>query len=130
MLGEKIGEDRGQVTGRRVLRGSRVETSFTSEGTLYGIAMQDMGTYVSNLREDGTLYGEGQGIVIGAKGERAEWTGHGVGIMKPDGSVSFRGAVYYYSDTPTFKKLNKVAALFEHEIDGDGNAKNSVWEWK
>ena len=130
MLGEKIGEARGQVTGRRVLGGASVETSFATEGTILGVPMQDMGTYTSEMRDDGTLIGEGNGIVMGANGEMATWSGAGVGRFNEDGSLSFRGAIYYYSKTPTFRKLNGFAAIYEHDVDAAGKATNAVWEWK
>jgi len=130
MLGEKIGEQKGRVTGRRVLEGARVETSFAGRGMLLGIPTQEMGTYISAMRDDGTLIGEGRGIMMGENGEMATWTGGGVGRFNGDGSMSFRGAIYYYSKTPTFKRLNAFAAVFEHEADTAGNANTTVWEWK
>ena len=68
MLGEQLGEETGQITGLRVLPdegvGPRVEVSFQASGTLLGTPESDMGTYVSVTRPDGTLFGDGQGVVM------------------------------------------------------------------
>src|SRR5205085_12116694 len=116
MLGERIGEDNGKVTSQRVLPSAggapRVETSFKATGSLLGVSATETGTYISTLRPDGTLYGEGQGIMMGKGGESATWVGQGVGTMKPDGSASFRGAIYYTSTSPAWKGLNSIAGVF------------------
>jgi hypothetical protein len=76
------------------------------------------------------LYGEGQGVVMGQGGEMATWVGQGVGTLKKNGSVSYRGAVYYQTTSPTWLRLNSVAAIFEFEVDAQGNSKSEIWEWK
>ena len=63
MLGELIGELHRKRTGRRVLStdgGFKAEVSFEDSGKLLGIAVNDIGTYCSASRPDGSLYGEGQ----------------------------------------------------------------------
>jgi hypothetical protein len=68
MLGDKIGGAAGKVTSQRVLPnpsgGPKMETSFQSNGTLLGTDITETGTYWSIVRPDGTLYGEGQGVVM------------------------------------------------------------------
>ena len=67
MLGDLIYEHKGKATGQRVLDVSppRVETSFSATGTLKGgITVSEMGTYWSEARSPGILYGEGQGIIM------------------------------------------------------------------
>ncbi|HEY9068420.1 MAG TPA: hypothetical protein VIO33_25775 [Burkholderiaceae bacterium] len=134
MLGERIGEDSGKVTSQRVLPtvhgAPRMETSFQAAGSIYGVAVTDTGTYVATLRPDGTLYGEGQGVVMGKTGETATWTGAGVGTMKQNGSISYRGACYYQSASPAWSRLNSIAGVFEYEVDAQGNTRGQLWEWK
>ncbi len=134
MIGDKIGVETGKVTSQRVMPnpggGPKMETSFQGTGTLLGVSERVTATYYAYLRPDGTLYGEGQGVVMGNKGEMATWVGQGVGTMKKDGTVSYRGAVYYQSSTPKWSRLNKVAAIFEYEVDAQGNTKGETWEWK
>jgi len=134
MQGEKIGDGSGKVTSQRVLPspsgGPRMETSFQSKGTLLGIEQSETGTYSSVVRADGSVFGEGQGVIMGRGGELATWMGQGVGTIKKDGAVSYRGAVYYQSASPAWVRLNSVAAIFEYEVDAQGNTRAQLWEWK
>ena len=134
MLGDKIGAESGKVTSRRVLAGSggvpSVETSFQAMGTILGISHRTMATYSSAMRPDGSVYGEGHGVAMGEGGQMATWVGQGVGALKKGGAVSYRGAVYYQSASPEWARLNKVAAVFEYEVDAEGNTQAQIWEWK
>ena len=53
----------------------------------------------------------------GKEGDWATFIGQGVGTIKKDGAVSYRGAVYYQSSSPKWSRLNSVAAIFEHEVE-------------
>jgi hypothetical protein len=134
MQGEKIGEESGKVTSQRVLPnpggGPKMETSFQASSTLLGVTATETGTYWSAVRPDGTLYGEGQGIVMSKEGDLATWVGQGVGTLKKDGAVSYRGALYYQSSSPRWSRLNSVAAIYEYEVDAQGNIRSQLWEWK
>src|SRR5262245_35274790 len=116
MLGEQIAESRGKRTGRRVIAtdaGLKVEVSFEDKGKILGAEGNNIGTYWSQNRPDGSLYGEGQGILITADGDMATWKGQGVGQLKSGGAVSYRGAVYYSSASAKLARLNSVACVFE-----------------
>jgi hypothetical protein len=134
MLGEKIGEATGKVTLERVLPSEggapRMETCFTETGTLFGVPFKDTGTYWSAMRPDGTLYGEGQGITMSPQGDSATWVGQGVGTLKKDGAVSYRGALYFRTTSQKWARLNSCAAVFEYEIDAQGNTRSQLFEWK
>ena len=134
MLGDKLGRGAGKVTGRRVLRdgssGVKVETTFEGAGKLLGVDFQEYATYWSVMRADGTIYGEGQGVLMSKSGESVTWVGGGVGTMRKDGGVNFRGAVYYHSASPKWQRLNTVASVYEHSVDAKGRTKSDVWEWK
>ena len=135
MLGDLIYEHKGKVTGQRVLDVSppRVETSFSDIGTLKGeITVSEIGTYWSEARSPGILYGEAQGIIMTNDGtEVATWKGAGIGRMSGAVKVSIRGAIYW-STTSTGKlaSLNNLVGVFEFEIDEAGNTSTKVWEWK
>ena len=90
MLGEKIGGTSGKITSQRVLRNlggdPKMETSFQANGSILGTNVKETGTYWSIVRPDGTLYGEGQGVMITKDGKTATWTGHGVGTMRKGGA--------------------------------------------
>ena len=134
MLGEKIGGESGKVIGQRVLPnpggGPKMETTFRSSGTLLGANTTDTGTYWSVVRPDGTLYGEGQGVMVSQDGDLATWIGQCIGTLKRDGAVSYRGAVYYQAASPKWSRLNSVAVVYEYEVDAQGNARAEFWEWK
>ena len=134
MLGNKLGGATGVVVIQRVLPSAsgvpRTESTQRGAGTLLGVAYQDMSTYESELRPDGTIFGEGQGIYTGEGGEVATWVGQGVGTMLEGGGVSFRGAIYLYTTSEHCLRLNNVAGLFEYEVDAEGNFKYEIWEWK
>jgi hypothetical protein len=133
MLGEQIGESRGKRSGRRVLSvdgGFKVEVSFESNGKVLGLDVNEIGTYCSVSRPDGSLYGEGQGLIITQDGEAATWKGQGVGKFVGGGAVSYRGAVYYSTASPKLARLNTVAAIFEFDVDVQGNTHSKFWEWK
>jgi hypothetical protein len=89
-----------------------------------------IGTYQATMRPDGTLYGEGQGVVMTSDGGAATWKGSGLGKFGSGGAVSYRGAFYYQTTAPNLQRLNEVAAVFEYEVDGDGNTIGRLWEWK
>lgn len=133
MLGDQIGELRGKRTGRRVLAthgGLRIEVSFEDSGKLLGLDVNDIGTYWAVNRPDGSLYGEGQGVVVTQDGVTATWRGQGVGRLRAGGAVSYRGAVYYSTASEKLARLNTVAAIFEFEVDANGNTHSKLWEWK
>jgi hypothetical protein len=133
MLGEQIGEEIGKVMVRRVISvdgGTKVEVTTQSTGKLLGVETRNTVTYRAGIRPDGSLYGEGQGLVVGKGGEQATWKGAGVGRLLEGGAVSYRGALYYHSDSPNFRRLNAVAVIFEYSADAEGNTKSKSWEWK
>ncbi len=135
MLGEQIAEERGKLTVLRVLPSEgdhpKVEVLFQTAGKILGIDSTDMATYCSVLGEDGVLRGEGQGVVMTGQGDVVTWSGQGIGRLTGQGtSSSWRGAIYYKTSSQQLGRLNSVAAVFEHEVDGEGNVHNLVWEWE
>ena len=135
MLGEKLGEERGQMTGMRVLppgpHGPRVEVSFQASGTILGQVATDVGTYVTTTRTDGTMMGEGQGVLMTSDGDTASWTGYGVGTFTGKGTaVNWRGALFYQSTSHRLAPLNSVAVIFEFNVDENGKTEAMSWEWK
>lgn len=133
MLGEQIGEEKGKVMSRRVLSvdgGTKMEVSFQNTGKILGIETRGTVTYWASVRQDGSLYGEAQGLIMGPGGERATFKAQGVGKLLDGGAVSYRGAQYFYSESPKLSRLNSVAVVFEYEADADGNTKSKLWEWK
>ncbi|WP_457034242.1 hypothetical protein [Kitasatospora sp. P5_F3] len=135
MLGDLIGQESGQTTGQRVVAGEHglaptVETSFAGSGTLLGVEVNDLGTYAARLRADGTLQGEGQGILMSPTGASATWQGAGVGTITESGGNSWRGSLIFTSDSPEFAALRGAVGVFEWEVDASGKAEGKFWAWK
>ena len=135
MLGDLIYEQKGKVTGQRVLDVSppRVETTFSATGSLKGgSTVSELGTYWSEARSPEILYGEVIGTTMtNDRTEIATWKGAGIGRMSGAGKVSFRGAIYFSTiSTGKLAYLNNVVGVFEYEVDEAGNTSAKVWEWK
>jgi hypothetical protein len=132
MLGEQIGEERGKVSGYRVLsvEGPKVEVSFQATGNILGIEHTGMGTYWSVPKAGGFMYGEGQGVITTKDGDMMTWVGQGVGKTDAGGGANWRGAVYYSTNASKLARLNGIAAVFEYQIDAQGNTASKIWEWK
>ena len=62
--------------------------------------------------------------------EIATWRGSGVGRFSSDGGVSYRGAIYYSSQSPGFARLNGIACMFEYNVDASGKTESTLTEWK
>ncbi len=93
-----------------------MEITFHEAGKLLGVDVDNTGTYVNVMRPDGSLFGEGQGIVMSKDGDGITWVGQGVGRIGQDGAVSFRGAIYFQTASSKFARLNSVATVYEHDI--------------
>ncbi len=137
MVGDKIGEEHGKVTGRRILPGDdpryvKMEISFQTQSTVYGIKGIGLGTFTVYERIAGQMYGQGQGITMTETGESVIWNGAGVGAPTGDGmGMRFAAAVTYQAN-PNGKlaKLNGVVGMVEYTEDADGNAHSVIQEWK
>ncbi|MGD1072281.1 MAG: hypothetical protein ABSB15_19320 [Bryobacteraceae bacterium] len=131
MLGELIAQGGGKRNVRRVLSTEpiEVEVTFEAAGKVLGVDYMEIGTYTSEIRSDGTIYGEGHGVLMTAEGG-ITWKGAGVGVFKERGAVSYRGAIYFHTAVAKFAQLNTVAGVFEFEVDENGNTQTKVWEWK
>jgi hypothetical protein len=134
MLGDKISDGTGQVVGTRVVSvegGSAVvEVTFQGSGTTLGETTTDMGTYISESRPDGTLFGSGQGVSTTADGASVTWHGDGVGRMTGTMAASFRGAIFYETTSEKFASLTSMVGVFEFDVDESGKVSGTIYEWK
>ena len=132
MLGDKIGESKGKRIVRRILSTDppTAEVSFEDSGTLAGVATTGSGTYTSVIRPDGSIFGQGQGLIITADGESVLWTGTGLGKFGAGGAVSYRGMLFYQTASQKLASLNNSCGAFEFETDASGATSSGIWEWK
>ena len=136
MLGDKIGEFTGKVTGTRVLPGDdyryvKMEISWQESGTMLGAPAQNMGTIEIFERIPGQIYATGQGIAFSAAGG-AIWNSHGISHQTGEGmatSARFSVAVQAPTEGP-LSRLNGVLVIGEQEVDAEGNVRTTLWEWK
>jgi hypothetical protein len=132
MLGDKIGEVKGKRLVRRVISVEPLtaEVSFEDSGELFGIATAGIGSYTSVVRADGSVYGNGQGMITTVDGEAVTWTGTGLGHFGPGGSVSYRGMLFFRTTSKKLARLNNSCGAFEYEVDPKGGTASKMWEWK
>jgi hypothetical protein len=133
MLAGLLGQEEGQITSRRVLPGHGpnpvMEISFQTRGVILGVQTNDVGTYVASPLANGSLFGDGQGIVTTPDGEIASWRGQGVG--RQNGSVvAWRGAIFYQTTCERLMALNGMAVVFEFDVDDQGKVETKIWEWR
>jgi hypothetical protein len=134
MLGDKIGEENGRVTTRRVLPGDdyryvKMEISFETEVTVFEQRGNNMGTYTVYERIPGQMYGEGQGIVMTGDGQAAIWSGHGIGHMDGDTMV-FAAGISFQAGEGSLSRLNDCLVVVEHRAGMDGNVHSNLFEWR
>ncbi len=132
MIGKQIGEVKGKRQVRRVLSTDppTVEVTFEDSGQMLGVPTTGLGTYISVIRPDGSIYGQGQGISMTADGEGLSWTGSGLGKFGKDGAISYRGMLFFQTTSKKLAKLNNACGAFEYEVDAKGGTISKVWEWK
>ena len=97
---------------------------------MLGVEVNGFGTYTSQVRADGSIYGQGSGLYMSAAGDMPSWEGSGLGEFGEGGAVSYRGILYYRTTSPKLAKFNAVAGIFEYEADSKGATHAKVWEWK
>ena len=135
MLGELLYEEKGETTGLRVLSSEggeiKVEVNLQAKGQIHGVSETSLWTYWSKTRSDGTLYGQGTGFMTTADGDVIHLIGSGAAKSAgPDGSINYRGAIYFHTSSEKFASLNGAVGVHEYNVDPEGNAVIKVWEWK
>lgn len=133
MLGEYLGEIRGRVTGIRVLppEGSdpAIEYSIQGQGKLLGVDLIQMATDRS-VASAGLYEARGNGVIVTDDGELIKWTGQGTGRPLGPRGASFRGARFYRTRSQKLARFDGLVAIFEVEVDNDGNVIEKFWQWK
>tara|TARA_B100000809_G_scaffold179935_1_gene177555 strand:+ start:3236 stop:3643 length:408 start_codon:yes stop_codon:yes gene_type:complete len=133
-LGELVLEDSGQITGIRVLStdasGTTLELNLQLSGTIRGVGQNTLWTYTMLQRPDGSLYGQGNGVLTTANGDVIHLIGSGSGKANPGGTVRFCTMLHPHGATGQNADLNAIGLAGEYEVAADGTATNKCWEWK
>ncbi len=134
-LGEVVAEDKGQVTGMRVLStdesGTEIEVSLSSAGTICGVASTSMWTYTQVIRPDGSIRGSGRGITTTSEGDVIHLIGNGSGkAAAPGETTEFRVFIQPYSASQKYCEFNTIGWVGEFAVAGDGTTVGTFWAWK
>lgn len=134
-IAKLIGEEDGQTMGFRVLleegKPPRVEVSVQGKGKFFGQDSTSMTTYWSEVRPDGTLFGEGAGLAFLKDGSTAAFRGSGVGTQKgPMGPQHWRATLYYRNATGKLAPLNEHPVIVEFEVSENWTTHAKIYEWK
>ena len=134
MLGELLYEEAGQITGIEVLPpedgGVVLKVSLQAAGRIQGVEHTSLWTYTSTTRADGSIFGQGRGVLTTADGDVVHILGRASDQSGGPGSpVNYRGAFHFQTRSEKFSRLNGMAAVFEYDVDADGKAAGKVWEW-
>ena len=133
MLGEKLGSMTATSV-NKVLPSEgtlpKFEVTAQGSGTIVGVPIQFMGTYLTEMKADGSMYGEcpNSALLMAADGV-ATLKASGVGRIEPDGSTKFRGIFYIETTAPSLMSLNGKAIIQEYDVDAEGNATCEMWHW-
>ena len=134
MLGDIIYEQKGKISGYRVLdtEGPTIETTITGTGIINGIEVTDIVTYWSKPSESDlkTFHADGQGIISTKDGDIPTWKGYGIGRYNGHNRTD-KGSVFFKTSTNgKLALLNNKIGVFEYEADENGNTNGKIWEWK
>jgi hypothetical protein len=99
-------------------------------GRLLGVEVTNIATIWGAIRPDGTLYIEGQGVVMATDGGSATFVGWGFGRFTASGGVSYRGAINCPHAAGSLERLNSAIIPFEAEADADQQITWRFWEWQ
>ena len=133
MLGELIGETKGKISNRNVVsvEGPTIETTVSSSGTLNGVQVNEILTYVASPSSKGILHGIGKGVINTQDGEIATFTGEGIGRFDASGLLTWRGAIFFHTSSEgKLEFLNNKVGVFEAQVDSQGNFADKTWEWE
>ena len=135
MLAEVLYEESGKANITRVLSSDAteidVEVTLQTKGKILGVEQNSTWTYNSKTRPDGSIQGTGTGFMTTKNGDVIALDGTGASKgMNPDGSIAYRGMIYFQTASEEFAQLNGMAGVFEYDVDREGNATTKVWEWR
>ncbi|GEM_PF-6670959 len=81
-------------------------------------------------RADGSMYGQGNGVLMTVNGYVIHLIGVGSAQANPGGTVWFCTMLHPHGATNENADLNSIGLVGEYEVAADGTATNKCWEWK
>ena len=134
MLGDVLYAETGNVQGIRVLPSEEgagvLEVSLQAAGRIQGVEHTSLWTYTSTTRADGSIFGQGLGVLTTADGDVIHLVGRASDQSGGPGSPThYRGAMHFQTSSDKFSRLNGVAGAFEYDVEADGSSTGKIWEW-
>ena len=134
-LGDLVLEETGSVTGIRILSadasGTKAEICLQTTGTIRGVAETTLWTYTQLTRPDGSILGQGHGLLTTQDGDVVQLIGHGSGqTPAPGGTTNFRIMLHAHSTSAKYSDLNSIGLVGNYDVGADGNTVDKCWEWK
>ena len=130
MLGNIVVEEVGTAMEMTDLGDNKVEIKLATEGTVKGVDQTSAWTYWMETRADGSIHGEGHGVMTTADGDVINLRGMGACPgAGADGSVAWRGSILLFTDAEAFADLNGTAMVFHYDVTADGGTKTTAWGW-
>ena len=136
MLGEMLGELTGKIVGQRIVSGYhmggplKIERTMESKGKILGQEVTLLATFWAMERPEGGMFSKGHGVLMTKDGGKVFLRGAGISVPPKGPGWSMRGSRYAQTKSPSLKRLNEVAIVFEIEISPDGMIRDKWWEWK
>lgn len=111
-----------------------IEVSISGAGNFEGIEVKEVWTYFSVRRNDGSIYGEGKGVIMIRNGyEYATATGRSVGRHTESGKMRYADTHFYRTSSSEGKLcfLNNLVAVIEYEVHHESSSYvHKLWECK
>jgi hypothetical protein len=81
-------------------------------------------------RRRGNAWGRTMSVTTKDSQEMATWTGQGIGRFSSLGKISFRGSLFFRTNSKNGKLsfLNNLVGVFEYDVDEMGNYSSKVWQ--
>jgi hypothetical protein len=135
MLGKNTGSMTFKETNNPIDAGKfglpAMETSITGGGKLLGHDVMAQATFTAEMQPDGSWLGEcpNTGVIFSAEGV-AKYRCNGIGNMKADGGVEFRGGASFETTSEALSELNGKYYMFTYESVPEGNAEWNLYPCK
>ena len=134
-LGDLVVYETGQVTAVRVLSsdaaGTKLQVDLQSSGTIRGVAENTLWTYTQTTRSDGSIYGQGQGVMTTQDGDVIHLIGHGSGqAPAPGGATKWSVMIHPHSTSAKYADLNSIGLVGNYDVAADGSTVFKALEWK
>jgi hypothetical protein len=130
-----IGEEKGQITGTRIVptpEGALTfENSFRTNVRIANVDFANTGTVCGYPRRDGTFYTDGAGVLVSNAGEAVPWWCHGAG--RPNGAPpagAGKVVVFLQGPSKTLDKFTRAPFFVEPTFDEKGNVHAKLYEWE